>query len=97
VLDIVGADHEALADWHLRVYPNPASQTVFVEYEAPQPGLVLSATLWDLQGRQLLAPTPLTAFGKNPIQINHLPGGTYLLRLSDQDGRTASVKIVKAN
>ncbi len=96
VLDIVGSTDE-LANWQLLVYPNPASQVVYVEYEAPPQGGTLTAAVWDLQGRQLLASVPLLASGKNALEVQHLPSGTYLLRLSDPDGNHATVKIVKSN
>lgn len=96
VLDIVGSTDE-LANWQLLVYPNPASQTVYVAYQAPTQGGILTATLWDLQGRRLLGPVPLLANGKNALEVQQLPSGTYLLRLTDPDGDQATVKVVKSN
>jgi hypothetical protein len=95
VLDIVGST-DVLANWQLSVYPNPASQVVYVEYEAPTQDGTLTAAIWDLQGRQLLASMPLLASAKNALEVQHLPSGIYLLRLSDPDGNHATVKIVKS-
>ncbi len=95
VLDIVGSTDE-LANWQLLVYPNPASQVVYVEYQAPTQDDTLTAAIWDLQGKQLLASMPLLAIGKNALEVQYLPSGIYLLRLSDPDGNHATVKIVKS-
>lgn len=96
VLDIVGST-DKLSNWQLLVYPNPASQVVYVEYESPSQYDTLTAAIWDLQGRQLLASMPLLAFGKNALEVQYLPSGIYLLRLTDPDGNHATVKIVKSN
>ena len=95
-LDIVG-NTEELAGWQLLVYPNPTSQVVYVEYQAQWLDSILTAEIWDLQGRRLIRPSLLLAFGKNALDVRHLPSDTYLLRLSDPDGNHATVKIVKSN
>lgn len=88
-------DETELADWGIHVFPNPASQTIFVEFATPKTGGTLHATLWDLQGRQLMDAMPMLGFAQNPINVQHLTSGTYLLRLSDENGSTATVRIVK--
>jgi hypothetical protein len=88
-------DETALADWGVQVFPNPTSQTVFVEFATPKTGGTLQASLWDLQGRQLMAATSMLVFLKNPIDVHHLPPGAYLLRLADGAGSTTAVRIVK--
>ncbi|GEM_PF-3977832 len=69
---------------------------MYVEYQAPTQDDTLTAAIWDLQGKQLLESVPLLAIGKNALEVQHLPSGIYLLRLSDPDGNHATVKIVKS-
>lgn len=71
---------------HIRIYPNPANDKIFVA--SPQP---LNLSLYDLTGRLLRQ-----IEGKNQIDISAFSDGIYLLRIEDKQGRFVRVeKVVK--
>lgn len=84
---------EAAAD--LTVYPNPAAETATVRFQplTPQP---MTVSVRDLQGRTLMRLQ--TAGGLMPqtlpLQVGHLPAGTYLISVENPGG-ISSVKLLK--
>jgi carboxypeptidase T len=81
----------------LQVYPNPASDRLQVQVQSTRPGKLLLA-LKDLQGRPVWQQTALTNNGTGNLQIplSGISSGTYMLQVSDADGRVLSTqRIVK--
>ena len=70
-----------LAEWGLKVYPNPASQNVLVEYATTLPVASLELSLWDIAGRRLLSPFTLQNHATQRIDVGQLAKGVYLLRV----------------
>lgn len=91
----VDTEHPDLADWGLKVYPNPAVQTLFVEVSSQAQGEGYEASVWDISGRQLTAPQTLNSNTKNAIEVSALPAGTYLLQIGAADGRRVALRFVK--
>lgn len=91
----VDLDEPDFAARQLKIYPNPASDFLFVEFEMapPSPGF-LTASLIDLTGREVLPPRQLDGFFENRLPLNGLPAGPYLLRLTDESGRVVGVPII---
>lgn len=69
------------------VYPNPASDKLFVNIEAQN----ASAELVDISGRVLMN-TTLNS-GKNELNTNNLGKGVYILKLSTPDGKSRMEKV----
>lgn len=70
----------------LRVYPNPASDLLFVEQKGGAE--VSHIVLHDMQGRAV------GESDRSPVGIGHLPSGLYLVRVTDADGREYTRKVV---
>ena len=78
----------------MRVYPNPATETVFVTLDG---GAVIdNIILYDLQGRVVGAnnDSPLQTESAS-LNVKSLPAGIYLLHVTDADGNIYHHKIVK--
>lgn len=93
----VGVADFDLAKWGLKVYPNPASESVTVEYAADKPDASVELSLWDLAGRRLLDPLVLPRRDVRRIEVGHLAQGAYFLRVTAPDGRSGSVPLIKAD
>ena len=78
----------------MRVYPNPATETVFVTLDGGAE--INNIILYDLQGRIVGAnnDSPLQTGSAN-LNVKSLPAGIYLLRVTDADGNFYHHKIVK--
>lgn len=73
----------------IKIYPNPVTDELVIEGIAPG----ITITLTDVLGRVLLQTTSSNATTR--IQTSALVKGTYLLKLTDADGRRANAKLVK--
>lgn len=74
----------------MTVYPNPFTSTITVECVNG----IKDITIMDLQGRILahynnIAKTELT------VDLSHLPSGAYILKLTEPERSTKTIKIVK--
>ena len=78
----------------MRVYPNPATETVFVTLDGG--AQIDNIILYDLQGRIVGANnnSPLQTGSAN-LNVKSLPAGIYLLHVTDADGNIYHHKIVK--
>ena len=81
---ILGLD-EATAAGTIKVYPNPATDRLYIESSLPG----VQAQLTDLAGRVIIGAT-----GSRQLDLNTLAEGMYLLTLTDQDGKQISVQKV---
>lgn len=84
---------------HLRVYPNPAEDLLYVELDGGAD--IANAVLYDLQGRvvtgvgnQGVCDTPLQT-GTATLHVKSLPSGIYLLHVTDADGNGYYQKVVR--
>ena len=69
---------------NVKVYPNPATEVIYIENE------VAKAQMFSLAGQQVFA-------GENvsKIDVKDMPAGIYMLRTTDAQGNIANTKIVK--
>ena len=72
------------------VYPNPASETLNIELPT---GLSYSATLYNQLGEAVLAPQ-VGLVEKMEFDVSSLNKGVYYLRLSSEDGKMISKKVI---
>ncbi|MCB2206209.1 T9SS type A sorting domain-containing protein [bacterium] len=79
---------EALPEaWNVEVYPNPTQSGLSVDLGTQHP--VRALTLYDLSGRELRTLPVEPAARQAQLQLDELPSGTYILRVSDAQGRPA--------
>ncbi len=77
----------------LTLYPNPFTETFYIDLNGLE---LLSETeiyVFDLLGRQVYESRP-NVFGQIPVQLPDLPAGTYIVRLKWRD-QQVSKKILK--
>jgi subtilisin-like proprotein convertase family protein len=74
----------------IQVYPNPAKNTLTVQFEKIQH---LDVVLFDLLGRQVLSKV-LKSSSSNTIDVSSLSSGTYIMQLTDNENNKTSKKII---
>ncbi len=84
------SSNQDLALSSVRIYPNPVKDICFVD-DRNCKDCFDSYTIFSMQGKLV----SMGALRNKNIQLNHLDAGVYLLRLSDQKGRSTVQKIVK--
>lgn len=94
-LIIVATEDLDLEAWKLRIFPNPTSESLYVDFSQPGEGAQLHASVWNLLGQCLSKPIQLEPAGTQTLDVAHFPPGVYLLQLKDSSGRTASIRFVK--
>ncbi|MFD2937674.1 T9SS type A sorting domain-containing protein [Spirosoma flavum] len=83
------------AAYRISVAPNPVVSVLNVSISAPDENS-LALSLMDMNGHQQLAKTVTGSTAPWPIEMAHLPAGTYLLRISQSTGRPVKTyKIIK--
>lgn len=78
-------------DWTINVFPNPASETIFLSADQIPAFSKARYDLIDLQGRILLH--GLIQGQLQEIDVNHLPASMYFLRISDETGISTTIKL----
>ncbi|MCB0608009.1 MAG: T9SS type A sorting domain-containing protein [Lewinella sp.] len=79
----------------VNLFPNPASESVYVDFSVRDQS-ALQVQLFDMIGRPVLEKRVDAAPGEYQLQLNvaHLPSGTYLVRLTREDGRYDMRKLI---
>lgn len=86
----VGTTEPISAGW--RMAPNPTRGEVHIDFGRPVNGQL---TLYDMGGRQVLHHILQSALGCD-LNLDHLPTGTYAIRLLETDGRSTTRRILVA-
>ncbi|MCF6132882.1 FG-GAP-like repeat-containing protein [Flavobacterium wongokense] len=73
------------------VYPNPAKDVVNIQLKDNLNVTLKSAMVYDLNGRVVLTTSNLT----QPINVDKLATGTYILSISDSQNRNYTQKFIK--
>ncbi len=91
-----GLQHKMIADDHLFVYPNPATNIVNINFSATV-SAVYELSVYDMEGKRLLSKNASAERGTNnpAIDIHSLPAGIYLLKLRSNNVDLMVEKIVK--
>ena len=77
----------------IRVYPNPADESISLEIENSQTGEQLEISVLDLQGRQVKT-VQIATVGEVEISVDEIPNGVYFLKLTrDQFSHTQRLVI----
>lgn len=83
---VKSADISSLTN--VKIYPNPVSQTLFLESEKS----IRFVQIFDLNGRE-----QTTTFEQGLIDVSHLASGMYLVKIFDGNGNFIVKKIEKSN
>jgi hypothetical protein len=94
-LIIVATEDLDLEAWKLRIFPNPTSESLYIDFSQPGEGAQLHASVWNLLGQCLSKPIKLDQAGAITLDVAHFPPGVYVLQLKDSSGRTGSIRFVK--
>ena len=88
----VGIEDETLSELDVRIFPNPTTDKVFIQFEGELMN-ELNYALYHMKGDLI----ELGRMSENQIQIsfNDLPASTYLLMINNQNERIKTVKIIK--
>lgn len=89
--------HDAVQSSHLRIAPNPATETATLLFAFQQPSTITLSVV-DVQGREVLAlPPQHFAEGEHtqPLDIHGLAAGTYTLRYTMNDALFATTLVVQ--
>lgn len=73
----------------LRVYPNPTSEVLNIDYKE----VITNVTIFDIKGRQVGAYKLNDT--TNSISVDALSSGTYLLKIETETNETSIVKFIK--
>ena len=73
------------------IYPNPAKNIVSIQLKDNLNVTLTSAAVYDLTGKVVLTTTDLT----QPINVEKLATGTYILSISDTENRNYVQKFIK--
>lgn len=73
------------------VYPNPAKNVVNIQFQDNLTVTPKSASVYDLNGRIVLTTTNLN----QPINVESLSSGTYILSITDTENRNYGQKFIK--
>lgn len=78
---------------NLQLYPNPAENEVFLQFDKYQKG---SLAIYDLTGKQVLSLNHVEVHEKEPFRINieNFASGTYIINWKGTD-YNASIKLIK--
>ena len=85
----VGVEQTQANTLGVSVYPNPATDWLYLKYENTHK---ITLEIFNLSGQRVLQHQHMAP--KEGIEISHLPAGLYLLRFVDEQGNVATEKIV---
>ena len=92
VSDIIVKANNGIEEYHGKAYPicpNPMGDVFSIEF--PSDATPAIVELYNLQGRRVLIQTKAL----DRIPVEGLPSGTYLVRVTMDDGNIFSDKVVK--
>jgi hypothetical protein len=84
------ADQDKKDSADLVVYPNPASNIVYIEYTRPVTGI----EVYNILG-QVMGEFKTTRSRNYVLDISELPNGMYYIRIRDEDNNMVSQKVIK--
>jgi hypothetical protein len=86
---------EFVKDSYLKVYPNPASAYLIIEYFLENPEIGAFISIYDAYGNKLLNRSFENKQNQIIIDIRTLPSGTYLIHLLNGDKIISSQKFIR--
>jgi hypothetical protein len=77
----------------LEIFPNPATETVFVSY--PKTNVVGNIRLTSVEGKTLLNQNVSVGSTQSSLDVANLPSGTYVVILTDAEGNQSTKTVIK--
>lgn len=74
-----------------KIYPNPSSQSIFVDFDLEFSNIYLNLVVCDLLGSKILT-LPLENSNQLKIETNYLQSGVYLVRFEGVNNKTSATK-----
>jgi hypothetical protein len=81
----------AFENFVFTMYPNPVKNTINISINTANPVEFISAEIYDLTGRRVLS----TSVQNQSVNVDLLPTGTYILKLTDSNNENYSQKFIK--
>jgi hypothetical protein len=85
---------ELLVDDHLRVYPNPFSNSLIVKYDGQSEQKVL-LSLVDIAGKTMYNESITVVHSPNIVALPQLPAGVYYVQITDAKGNMHQQRLIK--
>lgn len=81
IMNVVGTD-EPFSDWNIQIFPNPAKDRIFVQFDLPESmGMRLEA--FDMMGRPVAGiREDQVKAGVYEVNLEHQPSGLYMLKIN---------------
>ncbi|MBW6491093.1 MAG: S8 family serine peptidase [Lentimicrobium sp.] len=76
----------------LKVFPNPASYFITIDYQLPNTEAAGIITIFDLNGKVIISKLLLKNTNQFILSLEGIVSGTYLIKLSDSKGYIDSIK-----
>ncbi len=89
----MGVRNFNVAENKLVVYPNPASNKVYVRFDNKNE-VVKSVAVFDLSGHQLILKREINTTKAGLLDVSALPGGTYLIKVMSSGGIRAGKMVI---
>jgi glucuronoarabinoxylan endo-1,4-beta-xylanase len=87
---VLATEDNNLQKNEVKIYPNPAKTEIFIELKVSD----ATAKIYDSKGALIKSGVKLIS-GKNRLEINELPTGTYFIEISSQNKKISSQKFIK--
>lgn len=92
--DVTGVEEIQQTNFSIDIYPNPASNMLFIQTSIP---VVLNLVLIDLLGKEVFKVRTINNSSTNQISLEGLPDGIYILNLFNDNKMYNSVKLSVIN
>lgn len=86
-------DKEASMDGSVTIYPNPASESITVQLEAPSHEVLMYYNLYTING--LFVNSGILHGHPAEISVRHLPAGTYIIKGATREGKIYVGRFIK--
>jgi hypothetical protein len=87
---ILGTENQEFSSNNLKIYPNPFSKEITIEFDANNVQLIIYDNIGRLAHFQTIVPN-------ETLNLEHLKAGMYYLNAKGQDGKITTQKIIKVD
>lgn len=93
---IIYIENKITSDIRCQIAPNPVADYLNLQFDNPLSN-GFSIEIYDISGKLVFSEKqePYIDRRTHQIAVNHLPNGTYILKINAQSGKTKSLKFVK--
>lgn len=87
--EVVGIDDIQSIEAEVNIFPNPATDKVFISSDE---NVMLTVNIYTLSGQKVMDETNI--IGEGSIDLGNIKSGIYLMRCTDEAGNTAIKKLI---